>query len=174
MWVLFIFLLLILFVGLFLVLPLQIVANSEKGLYFLQMPFYFKIQLVPHIDIFRIKVRVLFYPFSLGFESFFKQEANIEKQVIENINRQDKVSMSQLINMSKEFYHSVSVHHFYASLDTGNHVMNAQFIPAFSMINGNNVSVRFNFVNYNWVDIKVFTRIYKIVWVLLKNLRLKK
>lgn len=174
MWPFIVLFLFIVFIVLFFVLPLQVVVDSDKQLYYLQIPFYIKIQIVPHTDLFRINGRVLFYPFSVGVESFVKKEANVETQVITKIKKRDNVSMSQILGMGKDLYYAVTIHHLYATLDTGNHPTNASLIPIVSMISRNNVSIRFNFTNCNWVDARVFTRLYRIVWVLLKNLRFNK
>lgn len=174
MWLFIVLFLFIVFIILFFVLPLQVVVDSDKQLYYLQIPFYIKIQIVPQADLFRINGRVLFYPFSLGLDSFVKKEAKVEKQVITKIKKRDNVSMSQVLGVGKDLFGAVTIHHLYATLDTGNHLTNARLIPLVSMVNRNNVSVRFNFMNCNWVDARVFTRLYRIVWVLLKNLRFNK
>lgn len=174
MWVLIITLFFILVLTLFFVLPLRLIVDSERQLYSLEMICYFKFQLVPDSGLFLIKGRVLFYPFTIRANSFFKKEWNLEKQVIKNIKTRDKVSLSQGINLGKGLYDSVKIHHLQAGFDTGNHPVNAQLIPVLSILNRQNISIQVNFLNSNWVDAMIYIRVYKILWVLFKNLRLKK
>ncbi len=163
------------FIGMLLVLPTQVIVQSRQQEYCIRIPFYFTVRVIPGAQVLTIKGRVFFIPFSFGVDDFFKSDTEVSWPVKEGRKiRNMAPRVKDGWQAAKEMYRAVTVHHLYAQLDTGDYPLNAKLIPVASVLQKPNIAVQVNFVNNNWVDALVYTRLYKIGWILFKNLRTKK
>lgn len=157
-----------------LILQTQIVLKSEQQLYCLRVPLFLSLRIVPDEQIFKLKGKAFFIPFSVGVDDFYKEEKD-QHWTVRNSIKLGKIKFHFRRNFKvvKEVYRAITVHHFYATFDTGDYPLNAKLIPIASVLQKQNVAVQVNFVNYNMIDAHIYTRLYKILWIVLKHLRTK-
>ena len=68
----------------------------------------------------------------------------------------------------KKTLHSFHIRYLQANIDTGDYPLNARLIPVAALINGGNIMIKINFEDRNSVDLKIITRLYKLLWILLR------
>lgn len=158
-----------------LLLPTQLVIKSKTKNYGIRIPYYFKLNVQPDEEIFHVRGRLFFIPFRFGVEDFFKNEKDMSWPLQEGY-RIKRVTLKVRDGWKavKEVFQAITVHHFYANVDTGDFPLNAKIIPLASVLQRPNIAIQVNFVNHVMVDALIYTRLYKIIWIIFKNLKTQK
>lgn len=146
-----------------LILPIRLILNSEREKYIVEIPIYFSAQLVPENQLFFLKLRVLFIPVKINPFQHAKTKTKRPK------NKKKSERSSNFRDIATKAIKSVTVKKANADIDTGNFPLNAQLIPLVQFINNKNIHLNINFENKNRIDIEIFTRLYKLIWIGLTN-----
>ncbi|HBH47624.1 MAG TPA: hypothetical protein DDX98_03240 [Bacteroidales bacterium] len=155
-------LLIILFIVLMLfyllVVPISMVINTKQSEYFVTLPGIIKSSLeFNSAQIVVIHIKLLFFGFKIKPFENKKARKKKEKQT------HRKTTMKKPLNRIPGFLKAFSIKRFYADIDTGDFPTNAQLIPIVQTINGKHIQVGINFENRNDADIKITTRLYRLI-----------
>lgn len=160
-------LLFILFAGL-LLMPASIVADTERKMYFISIPLYFKASVSEEHEEWKIRFSIFHIPFTLNFAEKKKsssQKADLKKK---RKKKRRKPDLRKLLTSGKQLLKSFRIKKLKATIDTGDFPLNAQLIPVVSQINNENISIGINFENYNSLYMRIVTRLYKLVWIAIR------
>lgn len=155
-----------LFLAGLLVLPFRLVVDSHRSKYFIEIPIYFRAQLVPDNQLFFLKLKLFFIPIKIRLDKKRKTKTKLRdtKQF-----KKAGIATFRMRQLVPKVLKSIKVKRVNADIDTGDFPLNAQLIPVTQFINNRNIHLQINFENRNNVDIEIFIQLYKLVWIGIKN-----
>lgn len=136
-------------------LPVTLVVNTEKKLYYISIPGYFKAS-IPSIENLQngINMRIFFFRFRI------KPGANTKKYDKDKAPKKKKgLKLKKPLLLIRKSLKNFKIRKFQADIDTGDFPLNAQLIPVANTLRGNKINLQINFENRNELDIKIITRI---------------
>jgi hypothetical protein len=149
-----------------LIVPIQLVVNTETKRYFLNYPGIIKVSLDnPDQHFTKLRIRILFISFNLNPLG----NKRAQKKVTEKKSRTGKsINIKRLVNLFGSIVQNFKIKKLRADFDTGDFPLNANLYPITQSINGNNIDINVNFENRNQFDIYIITQIYKLIFSLFK------
>lgn len=147
-----------------LVAPVIIFLNTDQNQYRLSLSGIFMAKVSPVKNFFHFKGRVLFIPFT--YNPFHEKPEEKKKKKDEE--RKLK-NISGLLKLAIRALHSFRVRRLELDIDTDDFTMNAWLIPAFSMVNSQNVHMRANFEGHTSLLLDARTRIISLLWIFLTH-----
>lgn len=160
--------LIIFLVGL-LFLPISIVADTDRKMYYISIPFYFKAYVTESYKIWKFRMRIFQIPFSIKYPT--KKKTSIQTaDLMEKKTRKKKrkLNINIVPSIIIKTIKSLRIKQLRATIDTGDFPLNAQLIPVVMKLNGENISIRINFENTNSLYLRVVTRLYKLTWIIIR------
>ena len=152
-----------------LVAPVIIFLDTDNKRYLLILPGIIKVMLVPSEYLFHIRGRIFFIPYTYNF--FLRKkgkkkkekvtEKSTEKRKLNKIFRQFKMAVHMLC--------SFRIRKLELDIDTEDIMLNAWLIPAFSMVNSENIQLRANFKGHTSLILDLRIRIGTLIWVYFMN-----
>jgi hypothetical protein len=151
-----IFLLWVLFV------PVIIYTNTARNMYHLKLPGIFKVILTPERDLFVIRGRIFVIPFK--FDPFQQK-----KEKRGGKSRDKKKRKWQISNLGTfaDMLHTFRIKKLEANIDTDDFTLNAWLVPAFSMINGENIRLQVNFAGHQSLLFDVRVTLAALLWTII-------
>ena len=149
--------------------PLIIRIDSDNQKYSLSLPGIFKALLVPHDELFYIRIWILFIPFKIDPIGRTRQkgEAKFKKKKKKRNKNFSKLMRVRLMAL-KELVGSFRLKKMNLNLDTDDFILNSHLVPVFTTINNQDVNLT---VNYEG-DISLFmvlkNRIASLLWIGMK------
>ncbi len=158
--------LIIILVSGILFLPLTLVINTEQNNYYLELPGYFRADLLFENEP-SPKIRFKFFFFSFSPKQGKKEQKKQEP-------KRNSLAVKAPVKLLSSILKKIRVKKFYADIDTGNFPLNAQLIPVAQALNGTNISVNINFNNTNTLDIKIITNFFLLIRTLIQHILITK
>ncbi len=145
-------------------MPMNIVVNTEKKLFYILIPGYFKVSVPALEDISTgIKMRVLFFNFRI------KPKVNKSNTESKNTSKKNKGRLRKPFLLFQKTIKKFTIKKCNVNIDTGDFPLNAQLIPVASMLSNNNMNFQINFEDRNELDIHIITRIGILIGTFLKH-----
>lgn len=163
--------LLLFLTGIFFI-PLKLVINTKSNQYYLNLPGYFRIDVLFGITQQpKIKVRLFFFTFRI--EPFKRSKNQTEKSEINIKNKRTKkgkrkTNISSQIALVRNCFQQFEINKLDADIDTGDFPLNAQLIPIAHQINNQNINLNVNFNNQNNLEMVTTTQIFRFIKPLIK------
>ncbi|MCG8699773.1 MAG: hypothetical protein MI922_17090 [Bacteroidales bacterium] len=153
-------------------LPIVIEASSTRNYYGVKIPFIFTVKYEHGIDKF---------PgiYILGFRIKFKSKDmfhKFQKNVINNEPAKPKkkrnkgLQPKKVVGIISSVAKSFRIKRFNINIDTGDFVLNSYLYPIPQFISHPKINVNINYENQVDIDAKVFTRMYNLVFITIKNI----
>lgn len=158
-WYILISLLLIFLLWLLLV-PVILYTNTQRNRYLLTLPGIFRLLVVPDKGLFHIRGWILFIPFKFNpFKSRKKKERKKRRK------RKPIKWRSGNVRMIRGALRAFRVKKLEADIDTDDFTMNAWLVPAFSMVNGENIRLRVNFEGHQSLLLDLRVTLGALLWI---------
>jgi len=152
----FIFLLWLLFV------PVIIYTNTHRNRYLVTLPGIFRALVVPENGLFQIRGWILFIPFK------FKPFKPKKKKETEKPRKKKKIKWrSGNIQMLRGALRAFRIKRLEADIDTDDFTLNAWLVPAFSMVNGENIRLQVNFVGHQSLVLDLRVTLGALLWTII-------
>jgi hypothetical protein len=161
-WFILISLLLIFFLWLLLV-PVILYMDTDRERYLLTLPGIFRAVVVPDAGLFYIRGRVLFIPFR--FNPFKSRKKKSQTRELQKKKRKKSFNNPR---MMRGALRSIRIRKMEANLDTDNFTWNAWLVPAFSVLNGENIRLQVNFEGHQSLLFDLRVTLGTLLWNLIK------
>ena len=148
--------------------PIILSVNTDRNRYELMLPGVVKASIDSSEDWFLIRGWIFFIPFKINPFSLTGKKRDKKGKTV----RKKKKSKMKLgnIRMFKDALGAFRIRNLSMDIDTGDFMMNAWLIPAFSAVNnGRNVQMQVNFEGHMFLNLDLRTRIGSLAWILIKN-----
>jgi hypothetical protein len=130
------------------------------------LPVFFKVTVRGTKELWKFSMKIFGIPVKLSSAGKRKSVNKYNKSKLKK--RRIRISPKKIIVMMKKTLHSFHIRYLQANIDTGDYPLNARLIPVAALINGGNIMIKINFEDRNSVDLKIITRLYKLLWILLR------
>ena len=164
------YLLLILFLLLILWLllaPVIIIIHTETRRYTLYMPGLFRAEAVTGNGLFLIRGRILFVPYR--FNPFARRKKKSRKKEVPRERRKKFKWPRGGLSLARDAFRTIHVKKLELDIDTDDFLLNAWLVPFFSMVQGNQATMRVNFEGYNALQLDVRVRMGGLLWAVIRN-----
>lgn len=162
-WYILISLLLIFLLWLLLV-PVILYTNTRRNRYLLTLPGIFRVLVVPDNGLFYIRAWILFIPFKFNP---FKPKKKKKK---EKPRKKKKFKLrSGNLRMMKGALRAFRIRKLEANIDTDDFTMNAWLVPAFTMVNGENIRLQVNFEGHQSLLLDLRITLGAMLWMIIKT-----
>lgn len=160
-WYILISLLLIFLLWLLLV-PVILYTNTDRNRYLLTLPGIFRVVVVPANGLFHIRGWIFFIPFRFNpFKPGKKKERKKPR-------RKKKIKWrSGNFRMMRGALRAFRVKRLEADIDTDDFTLNAWLVPAFSMINGENIRLQVNFEGHQSLLLDLRVTLGALLWIII-------
>lgn len=160
-WYIIISLLLIFLLWLLLV-PVILYTNTQRNRYLLTLPGIFRVLVVPDNGLFYIRGWILFIPFKFNP---FKPKKKKEK---EKPRKKKKFKWrSGNLRMMKGALRAFRIRRLEADIDTDDFTLNAWLVPAFTMVNGENIRLQVNFEGHQSLLLDLRVTLGALLWTII-------
>jgi hypothetical protein len=150
-------------------LPISIKVDTERNLYYVSMPLYFKATITESQKAWQFRFRVFLIPIKANFLEPRKKAKHKTERKKEKIKKtRKKISIKRIPIIVKKTINSFRVKNLSATIDTGDFPLNAQLIPVVSQLNRENISIYVNFENKNALNFRAVTYLYKLLWIIIR------
>jgi hypothetical protein len=173
-----IFIILFLLVGLLawvLFGPIIIFVNTETNRYQLALPGVFRLAVVPSGGLFHIRCRAFFIPWQYNpfkpkkEEGLEKEEKKAKGKAKQPKKPRGLKIRSGSLRMAGDLLRSFRIRKLDLDLDTDDVILNAWLVPAFSMVNCENIRMRVNFEGNASLLLDLRTRLGALLWIFIRN-----
>ncbi len=147
-----------------LLVPVILHTNTERNRYLLTLPGVFRAVVVPQEGLFRIRGWIFFIPFS--FDPFQKRKAKRPGEAREKKKRRWRFGK---LRSMKGALSAFRIKRLKADIDTDDFTLNAWLVPAFSMINGENIQLQVNFEGHSSLLLDLRVTLGALLWALIKS-----
>lgn len=159
--------LLMLFLVYVLLAPIKLVINTDSNQYFVEQKGLLKAQLASHEkEIFKIRLRVLFFSFNLY--PLKKKASSTSKEKHRTLKRKRSkktLKFKTVMNIIKSF----KIKKFHLDLDTGDCISNAKLYPVFAFLSYINIDCNINFTGRNSLLLTIENRPIRIIKSFINN-----
>lgn len=138
--------------------PLHVTVNTDSGQYHISQAGTLKIAFHPWQ---RSPVRMWIFGFRINTASRERTDPPAKRQ---RKKAAIKRSLSSWVYLFRGIYKSIKLKKLVCTIDLDNPVMNAQLIPFILMLNRGVVSLNTNFVNRNYLYVKIRVSVSRILW----------
>lgn len=146
-----------------LVFPVRLKLNSDKKKFYIEMPFYFRVQLVIDASQQYVQLRLCLIPITIDpIKRFDALKKSLPDRKKKQHRRKRPINIRA---MASKIAKAFTIKKAYANIDTGDFPLNAQLIPVVQLFNNRNIHVEINFEDKINLDIDIFTRMYKLIWI---------
>jgi hypothetical protein len=144
----------------FLLLPVEVEANSEKAVYRAGIRRLIDFQLLPEREGWKWGLRI----------GWWKREFQLGLLAERKPRRKRKWSLRPATAWKKgrRLLASFRVRRFFINLDTDDFILNAYLYPIFILLNGENRRLAINFEGQTVVDIFLTNRVWRVLWLLIR------
>lgn len=146
--------------------PLIIFLDSDSNRYRISLPGVFSVMVVPAEDQILIRGWIFFVPFN--FDPFKKRKPKKKKDPTKTVKKKSKKS-SVSIHKVQKMIATFRIRKLYLDIDTDDFLFNSWLVPAFSLVNNDQIQLQVNFHGDAIMHVDLRTRIGAILWILLKN-----
>jgi hypothetical protein len=146
--------------------PLILKVNTSSGYYSMGIPGIFKIRLIMDEDLFHLRARIFFIPFSIHPFRTVQRERKKEKTVTKRM----KGNLAQRLKALKELLMSFRVKHLYLDIDTEDVLMNAYLVPVFLFMRTDRIQCCANYEERNLLILDLRNRLANFIWIGIKYL----
>lgn len=154
---------LLLFLTGILFIPLRLVVNTKSNQYYLNLPGYFRIDVLLGITQQpKIKIRLFFFTFKIEPFKGSKKESLEQKKKSKHIRKNSKSTSSKL-TFIRNCFRQIRIKKLNAEIDTGDYPLNAQLIPIAQQISNQNINLNINFNNRNNFEMVTTTQIFRFI-----------
>jgi hypothetical protein len=160
-WYILISLLLIFLLWLLLV-PVIIYTHTDRNRYLVTLPGIFRALVVPDNGLFHIRGWILFIPFR--FNPFKPRK---EKHKAEPRKKKKIKWRSGNLQMMKGALRAFKIKRLEADIDTDDFTLNAWLVPAFSMVNGENIRLQVNFEGHQSLELDLRVTLGALLWTII-------
>jgi hypothetical protein len=151
--------------------PIIIFINTGTSRYHLALPGVFKIAVVPSDGLFHIRGRAFFIPWR--YNPFKpkkeKEDGKPGKKTKQPKKRGGLKIRSGSLRMAGDLLRSFRIRKLDLDLDTDDVILNAWLVPAFSMVNSENIRMRVNFEGNASLLLDLRTRLGALLWIFIRN-----
>lgn len=160
-WYIIISLLLIFLLWLLLV-PVIIYTNTDRNRYLLTLPGIFRAVVVPEDGLLHIRGWILFIPFKFNpFKPRKKKERKKPRK------KKPIKWRSGNVRMMRGALRAFRVKKLEADIDTDDFTLNAWLVPAFSMVNGENIRLQVNFEGHQSLLLDMRVTLGALLWIII-------
>lgn len=150
----------------FLLLPVELEANSEKSVYRAGIRRIIDIRLLPEQEGWKWGLRIGWWKreYQLGLLAERKPSKTAKPR------RKKKWSLrpAAVWKKGRRLLGSFRVRRFFINLDTDDFILNAYLYPIFSLLNGKNRRLAINFEGQTVVDVFLTSRVWRVLWLLIR------
>lgn len=158
-----------------LIIPVTIKIDTYDNIYYVRMQGIWGFKLQKKNDIWKARFSLLFLKFK---PDVFKKKKDKEQSTeVESKPKKIRKKRHGKIRILKLFFRilkTFNIRKIESDLDTGDFPLNAQLIPLFYSMNRRNVTLSVNFNGINNLYLVVYTRLYKVIYQIIKNLMFNK
>ena len=155
--------LLLIFLLWFLLVPVILYTNTNRSRYLLTLPGIFRAIVVPEKGLFHIRGWILFIPFK--FNPFKPKK----KKKREKPKKKKKLKWrGGYFQMMRGALRAFRIRRLEADIDTDDFTLNAWLVPAFSRINGENISLQINFEGHQSLVLDLRVTLGALLWMIIK------
>lgn len=141
--------------------PVIIYLDTSTNRYQLALPGIFKVMIVPGGQLFRIRARIFFIPFS--FDPFRARKRD-RKRRMKPGKRKRRTGPKKGMKLGTRILRSFRIRKLHLDVDTDDFVLNTQLVPVFSAINGQNIRMTTNFEGEASLLLDLRTRLGSLIW----------
>jgi len=143
--------------------PVVIQADTENSNYRASLPGVFSVRIISVEGLFNLRFRIFFFPFTIDPFRAGKKEKKEKKTERKRKNRNRKIDARKLLKKSGRV---LKVKKLKMDVDTDDVVLNAWLIPAFSVVNNQNIHLQANFEGRMYFLMDLRTRIGSLLWLM--------
>ena len=144
-----------------LLVPVILYTDTTRNTYVVTLPGIIRIRLVPSGTLFYIRAWLFFIPFRINPLKARKKKDKTEKKIKR---RRRSGRRSFKAGSLKPMLGALRVRKLKLDLDTDDFSLNAWLIPAFSLVNGENIHMQVNFEGRAALEMDLRTRIGTLLW----------
>ena len=154
--------LLLIFLMWLLLVPVILYTNTQRNRYLLTLPGIFRVLVVPDNGLFYIRGWILFIPFRFNP---FKPKRKKER---EKPRKKKKFKWrSGNLRMMRGALRAFRVKRLEADIDTDDFTLNAWLVPAFSMVNSENIRLQVNFEGHQSLVLDLRVTLGALLWMII-------
>ena len=147
--------------------PVIIFINTDRNLYHVSLPGIFRASLVPSDELFYLRFWIFFLPYT--FHPFRSRRKGKKKGSARVPRKRSRRKIRGGIKTAADAVRSFRIRRLRMDIDTDDFMLNAWLIPAFSMVNNENLQLRVNFEGNLSLQLDMRTRIGTLLWIFIKN-----
>jgi hypothetical protein len=146
----------------FLLLPVEVEANSEKAVYRAGIRSIVDIRLLPESEGWKWGLRIGWWKreYRVGFSTERKPPKPRKK-------RKWRPHPAAAWRKGRRLLGSFRVRRFIINIDTDDFILNAYLYPIFTLLNGKNRRLAVNFEGRTVVDVFLTNRVWKVIWAVI-------
>jgi hypothetical protein len=150
----------------FLLLPVEVEANSEKAVYRAGIMRLIDFRLLPERKGWKWGLRIGWWKreYQLGLLA----ERKSPKAAKPRRKRKWSLRPATAWKKGRRLLASFRVRRFFINLDTDDFILNAYLYPIFTLLNGKNRRLAINFQGQTVVDVFLTNRVWRILWLLIR------
>jgi hypothetical protein len=147
--------------------PVIIYLKTETNRYQLMLPGIFKAVIVQTDELFHIRGWIFFIPYR--FDPFTGSKWRKKRKAGHPDERKWPELRSGNIQMMIDAFRSFRIRKLHLDLDTEDFVLNAWLVPAFTLINTDQIQLKVNFEGTSSLVLDLRTRLGSLLWIFIKN-----
>ena len=147
--------------------PVIILINTDRNRYRVALPGIFGVSLIPSDEIFHLRFRVFFIPFT--FHPFRTVRRRRKKKPGKAARKKSRGRIYGGIKTAGDAIRSFRIRKLRLDMDTDDFAWNSWLIPAFSMVNNENVQLKVNFEGNLSLQLDLRTRVGTLLWIFIRN-----
>ena len=147
--------------------PVIIYLKTETNRYQLVLPGIFKAAIVQTEDLFQIRGWIFFIPYR--FDPFTGSKWRKKRKVHQPREKEGLKLRAGNIQMMIDAFRSFRIRKLHLDLDTEDFVLNAWLVPAFTLINSDQIQLKVNFEGISSLVLDLRTRLGSLLWIFIKD-----
>jgi hypothetical protein len=150
-----------------LVVPVILKIDTYENNYFFRMPGIFGLKLKKKEGIWKAGLSVLFFRIKFPF---FKKGRDQSRKIDRTLVKKKRAVKTRRIKLLYKIVRTFQIKRLLCEIDSGDFPLNAKLIPLAHALSSQNISFSVNFSNSNNLYLIVYTRLYKIIYQIIKNI----
>jgi hypothetical protein len=155
--------LLLIFLLWLLFVPVILYTNTHRSRYLLTLPGIFRALVVPDKGLFHIRGWIFFIPFR--FNPFRPKKKKERKKPRKKKKFKWRSGNFRMVGGALRAFR---IRRLEADIDTDDFTLNAWLVPAFSMINGENIRLQVNFEGHQSLVLDLRVTLGALLWMIIK------
>jgi hypothetical protein len=155
--------LLLVFLSWLLLVPVILYTNTDRNRYLLTLPGIFRVVVVPHEGLFRIRIWIFFIPFE--FNPLKRRKKKGEQKPQKKKKRKWRTANLRTMRGALGAFR---IKRLEANIDTDDFTLNAWLVPVFSAVNQDKIHLQVNFEGHQSLLLDLRITLGALLWNIIK------